>query len=111
MVRGMWQILQQDEADDYVLSSNETHSIREFIEKAFAIKNFDIKWKGEGLNEIGYDANTGRELIFISKEFFRPAEVDLLLGDSRKAREKLGWKPTISFDELIKEMVENDCKS
>lgn len=108
-VNGMWMILQQDESDDYVLSTNEYHSVREFVEKSFAMKGFDIKWKGEGVNEIGYDANTGRELIFVSEKYFRPAEVEELLGDSTKARTKMGWMPEYSFEALMKEMVEMDC--
>jgi GDPmannose 4,6-dehydratase len=106
---GMWLILQQDSPDDFVLSTNEYHSVREFVEKSFALKGFTIKWKGEGVNEIGYDENTGRELIFISEKYFRPAEVEELLGDSSKAKNDLGWSPSISFDELVKEMVEADC--
>ena len=109
-VEGMWRILQQDTPEDYVLSTNEYHSVREFIEKAFFLKGFEIKWKGEGIDEIGYDSKTGKELIFVSKEYFRPAEVEELLGDSTKARRELGWKPTYSFDELVREMVEEDCK-
>ena len=108
-VEGMWLILQQDKPDDFVLSTNETHSVREFIEKSFALKGFDIKWKGSGINEIGYDTKTNRELIFISKKYFRPTEVDLLLGDSTKARTKLNWKPKYCFDMLVNEMVNNDC--
>ena len=108
-VNGMWMILQKNEPDDFVLSTNEYHSVREFVEKSFALKGFDIKWKGEGVNEIGYDANTGRELIFISEKYFRPAEVEELLGDSKKARTQLGWIPEYSFDDLVKEMVESDC--
>ena len=109
-VEGMWRILQAEKPDDYVLSTNEFHSVREFIEKAFALKGFNIKWKGEGINEIGYDDNTGKELIFISEKYFRPAEVEELLGDSTKARTELNWVPKYSFDELVKEMVELDCK-
>ena len=109
-VEGMWKILQADKPDDYVLSTNEFHSVREFIEKAFLIKGFNIKWKGEGLDEIGYDEITGRELIFIDERYFRPAEVEELLGDSSKARTELGWKPNCSFDNLVKEMVDLDCK-
>ena len=109
-VEGMWRILQEKKPDDFVLSTNEFHSVREFIEKAFALKGFNIKWKGKGVNEIGYDENTGRELIFISERYFRPAEVEELLGDSTKAREKLGWRPKYSFDALVKEMVDQDCK-
>jgi GDPmannose 4,6-dehydratase len=108
-VKGMWLILQQDEPEDFVLSTNEYHSVREFVEKAFNLKGFNIKWKGEGVNEIGYDENTGRELIFVSEKYFRPAEVEELLGDSSKARIKLGWNPEYSFEKLLEEMVENDC--
>ena len=108
-VRGMWLILQQDKPDDYVLSTNEYHSVREFVEKSFRLKGFDIKWKGEGINEVGYDEKTGRELIFVSEKYFRPAEVDELLGDSTKARTELGWEPEYSFDQIIEEMVDHDC--
>ena len=108
-VEGMWLMLQQDKPDDYVLSSNEYHSVREFIEKAFFLKGFDIKWKGEGIEEIGYDVVSGRELIVISEKYFRPAEVDELLGDSFKARSELGWIPKTSFQKLVEEMVHNDC--
>ena len=110
-VEGMWRILQADEPDDYVLSTNEFHSVREFVEKAFSLKGFNIKWKGSGINEIGYDENTGRELIFISEKYFRPAEVEELLGDSTKARTELGWIPQHSFDKLVEEMVNEDCKN
>jgi GDPmannose 4,6-dehydratase len=108
-VYGMWLILQNDKPEDFVLSTNEFHSVREFVEKAFALRGFDIAWKGTGIDEIGYDKNTGRELIFVSEKYFRPAEVEELLGDSTKARTELGWVPKISFDELVKEMVDNDC--
>jgi len=109
-VEGMWRILQADKPDDYVLSTNEFHSVREFVEESFKLKGFNIKWKGEGVNEIGYDENTGRELIFVSEKYFRPAEVEELLGDSTKARTELGWEPKVSFLELVKDMVDNDCK-
>ena len=109
-VEGMWRILQTDNPDDYVLSTNEFHSVREFVEKSFKIKGFNIKWKGKGINEIGYDEKTGKELIFISEKYFRPAEVEELLGDSTKATRNLGWKPKYTFDGLVKEMVEHDCK-
>ncbi len=108
-VRGMWLMLQQDTPDDYILSTNEMHSVREFVEKTFALRGFDIQWKGEGLNEIGYDVKSGRELIFVSEKYFRPAEVEELLGDSTKARTILGWKPEYSFDDLVKEMVDHDA--
>jgi GDPmannose 4,6-dehydratase len=109
-VKGMYLMLQQDKPDDYVLSTNEYHSVREFVEKSFQMKGWDIVWKGEGVNEIGYDINTGRELIFISDKYFRPSEVEELLGDSTKARTELGWQSTYTFEELVCEMVENDCK-
>ena len=108
-VLGMWKILQYETPDDYVLATNEFHSVREFIEKAFSLKGFDIKWKGEGLDEIGYDSKTNRELIFIDKKYFRPCEVDELLGDYSKAKNLLNWEPQISFEDLVKEMVEKDC--
>jgi GDPmannose 4,6-dehydratase len=103
-------MLQQETPDDYILSTNEYHTVREFVEKSFALKGYHILWKGEGVNEIGYDQKTGRELIFISDKYFRPAEVEELLGDSSKAKNELGWSPKHSFDELVREMVENDCK-
>ncbi len=107
-VEGMWLILQADKPDDFVLATGEMHYVREFIELAFSIKGFDIKWKGIGVNEIGYDSKTGRELIFIDPKYFRPAEVEQLLGDSTKAQKVLGWKPKTTFQELVKEMVEHD---
>jgi GDPmannose 4,6-dehydratase len=108
-VEGMWRMLQQEKPDDYILSTQEYHSVREFVEKSFGLKGFEIKWKGEGINEIGYDVKTGKELIFISEKYFRLAEVDELLGDSSRARNELGWIPQHSFDELVQEMVEYDC--
>jgi GDPmannose 4,6-dehydratase len=108
-VKGMWLILQNEKPDDYVLSTNEYHSVREFIELSFGMRGFDIKWRGSGLDEVGYDSKTGRELIFVNATYFRPAEVDMLLGDSTKAREELGWKPEYSFIELVREMVDGDC--
>jgi GDPmannose 4,6-dehydratase len=110
-VVGMWKILQADKSDDFVLATNEYHSVREFVEKAFRIKGFNIKWKGEGINEIGYDENTNRELIFVSERYFRPTEVEELLGDSSKAKQILDWVPNIGFDELVRDMVESDCKN
>ena len=108
-IKGMWLMLQKETPEDYVLSTNEYHSVREFVEKSFELKGFHIKWKGTGLNEIGYDEKTGRELIFISEKYFRPTEVDELLGDSTKAKNELGWIPTYSFDDLVLDMVETDC--
>ena len=108
-VEGMWKMLQVNTPDDYVLATNQFHSVREFIEKAFLLKNIEIKWKGEGINEIGYDNKTNKELIIISDKYFRPTEVDELLGDYSKAKKILNWEPKIFFDDLVKEMVEHDC--
>ena len=107
-VEGMWLMLQQDKPDDYVLSTNKYYSVREFIECAFSIKNIEIKWKGEGVDEIGYDYKTGREYIFISEKYFRPTEVEELLGDSTKAKQILNWEPKHSFQQLVEEMVAAD---
>ena len=109
-VEGMWLILQHEIPEDFVLATGEMHSVKEFIEESFRLKGFDIKWKGEGVNEIGYDEKTGKELIFIDPKYFRPAEVEQLLGDPTKAKTLLGWKPKTTFKELVKIMVENDCK-
>jgi GDPmannose 4,6-dehydratase len=108
-VRGMWLILQHPTPQDYVLSTNEYHSVREFVEKSFALKGFIIRWKGSGTNEIGYDMVSGRELVFVSDAYFRLSEVDELLGDSTKARTELGWVPEYTFDTLVEEMVCADC--
>lgn len=109
-VEGMWRILQTDKPDDYVLSTNEFHSVREFVEKAFALKGFNIVWQGSGLDEVGIDTNTNKVIIRVSDKYFRPAEVEELLGDSTKAREELGWVPKYSFDDLVREMVREDCR-
>ena len=108
-VEGMWRILQNDVADDFVLATGEKHSVREFIEIAFSYKNIEISWKGSGVDEIGYDKKTGKEYIFIDPKYYRPAEVELLIGDATKARQQLEWTPSIEFTELVKRMVENDC--
>ena len=109
-VEAMWLMLQQEQPDDFVIATGETHSVREFIEKAFALRGFDIHWKGEGVHEIGYDKKTGKELIFVDPKYFRPTEVELLIGDASKAKEILGWTARTSFDDLIEEMVDHDCK-
>jgi GDPmannose 4,6-dehydratase len=108
-VRGMWLILQHDKPDDYVLSTNEYHSVREFVEKAFSMKGIEIGWKGEGTNEVGYDLSTDRELIVVSEKYFRPAEVEELLGDSSRAHSELGWNPEYKFIDIVGEMVDADC--
>ena len=109
-VHGMWLMMQKSDPDDYVLATNEVHSVREFVEKAFALKGFDIKWRGSGISEIGYCSKSNRDLIKVSERYFRPAEVEFLLGDSTKAETELGWVPSITFDQLVEEMVEFDCK-
>tara|TARA_Y100000992_G_scaffold135590_1_gene89642 strand:- start:17021 stop:18052 length:1032 start_codon:yes stop_codon:yes gene_type:complete len=109
-VYGMWLMLQNKEAEDFVLSTNEYHTVREFVEKSFKLKNINIKWKGAGLDEIGIDEKTGETMIKISEKYFRPAEVDELLGDSSNARSKLGWTNKYSFSDLVEEMVLEDCK-
>jgi GDPmannose 4,6-dehydratase len=107
----MWSILQQSEPGDYVLATGEAHSVREFVEKAFATVGTHIQWRGGGVDEKGFDAASGRVLVEIDPRYFRPAEVDVLIGDVTKARTKLGWRHTISFDELVTEMVEADLES
>jgi GDP-mannose 4,6-dehydratase len=107
-VEGMWRIVQQDRPDDYVLATGETHSIREFVELAFAHVGRQIEWRGTGVDEKGLDADTGDVLIEVDPRYFRPTEVDLLLGDPSKARERLGWTYTTSFPNLVREMMESD---
>jgi len=109
-VEAMWLMLQQPEPDDYVIATGETHSVREFIEFAFKYAGFDIIWKGKGIEEKGIDKKTGRTMVEVSSEFFRPAEVEVLLGDYSKAKEKLGWQPKMKFEELVRIMVEADLK-
>jgi len=109
-VEAMWLMLQQDEPDDYVVATGETHSVREFTELAFREAGIDLEWEGEGVNEIGRDMESGKVLVVVDPMFYRPTEVDLLIGDSSKAREKLGWKPKVSFEELVSMMVKNDLK-
>ena len=109
-VEGMWRILQQDQPKDYVLATNETHTVREFVEKAFAETGVPIRWEGEGSNEKGYDAKTGKLLVDVSEQFYRPAEVELLWGDSTKAEHELGWRRKVGFAELVKMMVAADLE-
>lgn len=109
-VEGMWRMLQQEEAGDYVLATGETHTIREFCELAFKEVGIDLKWQGTGTDEQGVDQATGRTLIKINPEFFRPAEVDILLGDPSKAEKVLGWKRRVDFPGLVKIMVDHDLE-
>jgi GDPmannose 4,6-dehydratase len=108
-VEGMWLVLQHDTPDDFVLATGKMNTVRSFIEKAFSIKNIELVWKGEGVDEIGYDKNTQKEYVFIHPKYFRPAEVELLVGDATKARTQLNWEPKIQFEELVERMVANDC--
>lgn len=109
-VEGMWRMLQQKKPDDYVLATNETHTVREFVELAFAEVGVEIEWKGEGVDEKGYDKNTGKLLVDVNPRYFRPAEVELLWGDSTKAETELGWKRKVSFKELVSMMIREDMK-
>ncbi len=107
-VEGMWMILQQDEADDYVLATGETHTVREFVELAFHHVGRPIEWKGQGVEEKGHDLRTGKVVVEIDPRYFRPTEVDLLLGDPRKAHQRLGWHHKVQFPDLVVEMIESD---
>jgi GDPmannose 4,6-dehydratase len=107
-VRAMWLMLQQEKPDDYVIATNETRTIREFAEQAFAHAGFTIRWQGKGVDEVGLDAQTGEILIKVNPRFFRPAEVEVLLGNPAKAEFVLGWRREISFSELVERMVKND---
>lgn len=109
-VESMWLMLQQDEPDDYVVATGKTHSVREFVELAFREIGIDIGWQGTGVDEKGVNAANGDVLIKIDSRYFRPTEVDILLGDASKAKKKLGWEPKVGFEELVKMMVEGDLK-
>jgi len=109
-VEGMWRIVQQAEPDDYVLATGETHSVREFVELAFAEVGRTIAWRGEGVDEQGLDEATGKSVVRIDPRYFRPTEVEFLLGDASKARDKLGWRHRTGFRELVREMVEADVE-
>lgn len=109
-VYGMYLMLQNDKPDDFVLATGEAHSVREFIEEAFKVAGFEIYWEGKGLEEKGRDAKTGKVLVEVSPEFYRPAEVDVLVGDYSKAKRILGWEPKTTFKELVRIMVEEDLR-
>jgi GDPmannose 4,6-dehydratase len=108
-VKAMWMMMQRETPDDFVIGTGETHSVREFVEKAFAVVGIEISWKGEGVDEIGY-TQTGEEIIKIDPRYFRPTEVDFLLSDPAKAKKELGWQIETSFEDLVKEMVQNDLE-
>lgn len=109
-VEAMWLMLNQGKPDDYVVATGEVHSVREFVELAFKVIDVDIMWEGEGIEEKGIDKKTGKVLVEVSPKFFRPAEVDLIVGDYLKAKEKLGWSPKTTFPQLVQIMVEADLK-
>ena len=109
-VEAMWLMLQQDKPEDYVIATNEVHSVREFCEAAFKEINRELVWEGEGVNEVGKEKDTGIVRIKIDPKFYRPAEVEFLQGNPAKAEKNLGWKPTVKFDELVKEMVQSDIE-
>jgi GDPmannose 4,6-dehydratase len=109
-VRGMWMMLQTDHPDDYILSMEESHSVRDFVNISCKKFGFDIEWKGTGIDEIAIDKNTGKTLIQINPEYYRPAEVETLIGDCSKAKRELGWKPEYTFENLVDEMCEFDLK-
>uniref|UniRef100_A0A2H1VFM2 GDP-mannose 4,6-dehydratase n=1 Tax=Spodoptera frugiperda TaxID=7108 RepID=A0A2H1VFM2_SPOFR len=109
-IEAMWLMLQQKEPEDFVVATGEAHSVREFVERAFKCVGRDVAWRGAGEAETGHDAHTGQLLVKINPKYFRPTEVDLLLGDPSKAKAKLGWTPRVSFDQLVKDMVEADLE-
>lgn len=110
-IEGMWRMLQQEEPRDYVLATNETHTVREFVELAFAEVGIEIEWKGTGEDEKGYDKKTGRLMVDVDPRYFRPAEVELLWGDATKAETELGWERKVSFRKLVEMMVDEDMKT
>ena len=109
-VRAMWMMLQQDNADDYVIATESQITVREFVEKTGKVLGMNIVWEGSGLEEIGIDTNTGNKVVGVSPRYFRDSEVESLLGDSTKARTELGWEPEITIDQMVEEMVEKDIK-
>lgn len=109
-VKAMWLMLQQEQADDYVIATNETRTVREFVETAFSHVDINVEWKGNGVDEIGIDSVTGKTIVRVNPKFFRPAEVEVLLGNPEKAEKTLGWEREISFSELVKRMIDNDMK-
>jgi GDPmannose 4,6-dehydratase len=110
-VYAQWLMLQQDEPKDYVIATGETHTVREFVELAFKEVDINIRWQGDGVDEKGIDSQTGKILVEIDKKYFRPAEVELLLGDSSKAEKELGWKRQVSFRDLVSGMVKYDLEN
>jgi len=109
-VEGMWLMLQQKEPEDFILATGETHTVREFVEKAAKVAGFDLIWEGEGVNTKGIDKKTGKTIVEVSPEFYRPAEVDILIGNPEKAKKKLGWAPKTKFEDLVNIMMEADLR-
>ena len=109
-VEAMWRMLQQNQPDDYVIATGETHTVREWIECAFRAAGYELAWKGEGVNEKGINVKDGRVLVEVSPEFFRPTEVEMLIGDASRAKKQLGWQPQTTFSRLLELMVEADLK-
>jgi GDPmannose 4,6-dehydratase len=107
----MWRMLQQGEPDDYVAATGETHSVREFVERAAIVAGFELEWEGEGAGETGRDRLSGRELVRVNPRYYRPAEVDKLVGDASKARRELGWEPAVRFEQLVEMMVRADLEA
>ena len=107
-VKAMWLMLQQEQADDYVIATEEQHTVREFVEKSAPHFGMNIVWKGEGNDEVGIDSNTGKVVVKVNPKYYRPSEVDTLLGDCSKAKNSLGWIPNITFDELVYDMCKNE---
>ena len=105
---GMWMMLQQDEPDDYVIATGVEYSVRDFVEACAPYFGFDIEWMGEGMDEIGIDKKTKKTIVAVSEKYFRPAEVERLLGDATKAKKVLGWEPKVDFKSLVKDMCENE---
>ncbi len=110
-VQAMWLMLQQEDPDDYVVATGQTHSVREFATLAFERAGFELDWAGEGVDEKGVDSETGRVLVEVDPEYYRPADVDLLVGDPSKAEKKLDWRATTSFEELVRIMVDHDLEA
>ena len=110
-VEAMWMVLQEDKPDDYVIATGKAHSVREFAEEAFKQINIELEWSGKGVNEVGKDSKTGKILVEVDPRYFRPTDVDFLVGDASKAKEKLGWQPKVKFEELVKIMVESDLEA
>ena len=110
-VEMQWRMLQQEKPEDFVIATGEQHSVRDFVDRAAKVLDIQIRWEGRDVDEKGYDASTGKCIVEVDPRYFRPAEVETLLGDPAKAYDKLGWKPTTSFEDLVREMVEEDMKS